>query len=114
MSLNIDWAHFHHLSEHHREVAGLVAQGLGEQALDRLLGSPHEQHVAQLEQFEAFVLGQRRAVSEAQGHAAAESVTQTQDELRHEQARSEALKGLLGCSLPSRISRGPFGWTRPS
>ena len=91
MSLNIDWAHFPHLSEHHREVAGLMAQGLGEQALARLLGSPPEQHVAQLEQFEAFVLGQRRAASEAQSHAAAESVTQTQDELRHEQARSEAL-----------------------
>ena len=91
MSLNIDWAHFPHLSEHHREVAGLMAQGLGEQALARLLGSPPEQHVAQLEQFEAFVLGQRRAASEAQSHAAAESVTQTQDELRHEQAPSEAL-----------------------
>ena len=65
MSLNIDWAHFPHLSEHHREVAGLMTLGLGEQALARLLGSPPEQHVAQLEQFEAFVLGQRRAASEA-------------------------------------------------
>ena len=47
-----------------------MAQGLGEQALAKLQG----------EQFEAFVLGQRRAASEAQGHAAAESVTQTQDD----------------------------------
>ena len=60
-----------------------MVQGLGEQALARLLGSPPEQHVAQLEQFEAFVLGQRRAASEVQGHAAAETVTQTQDDPRH-------------------------------
>ena len=67
-----------------------MAQGLGEQALDRLLSSPHEQHVAQWEQFEAFVLGQRSVASEAQSHGAADSVTQTQEELRCEQARSEA------------------------
>ena len=65
-----------------------MAQGLSEQALARLLENPLEQHVAQLEQFEAFVLGQRGVASKAQNHAAAESVTQTQDELRHEQARS--------------------------
>ena len=68
-----------------------MAQGLGEQALDRLLSSPPEQHVAQLEQFETFVLGQRRVASEAQRHAAAESVIKTQNELRREHARSEAL-----------------------
>ena len=48
MSLNIDWAHFPHLSERHREVAELLAQGLGQQALAYLLGCPPEQHVAQL------------------------------------------------------------------
>ena len=68
-----------------------MAQGLSEQAVPRLLGNPLEQHVAQLEQFEAFVLGKRWAASEAQSHAEGESVTQTQDELRHEQAWSEAL-----------------------
>ena len=52
---------------------------------------PPEQHIALLEQFEAFVLGQRRVVSEAQNHVTAEDVTQTQDELRREQARNEAL-----------------------
>ena len=91
-----------------------MAQGLGEQALARLLGSPPEQHVAQLEQFEAFVLGQRRAASEAQSHAAAESVTQTQDELRLSRLGARLSTGLLRCSLPGRMSRGPFGWTRPS
>ena len=77
MSLNIDWAHFPHYSEHHREVAEHLAQGLGEKALARLLSSLSEQHVAQLEQFKTFVLGQRRVASEAQSHAAAESVAQT-------------------------------------
>ena len=71
MSLNIDLAHFPHLSEHHREVAEQLAQGLGQQALANLLGCPPEQHIAQLEQFEAFVLGQRKVASEAQSHAAA-------------------------------------------
>ena len=68
-----------------------MAKGLGEQALVRLQNSPPEQYVAQLEQFESFVLGQRWVASEAQSHATAESITQTQDELRREQARSEAL-----------------------
>ena len=81
MSLNIDSAHFPQLFEHHREVAEHLAQGLGEQALASLLGCPPEQHIAQLEQFEAFVLGQRRVASEAQNHATAKSVTQIQDEL---------------------------------
>ena len=90
MSLNIDWAHFPHLFEHHQEVAELLAQGLGKQALDSLLGCPLS-NIAQLRQFEKFVLGQRRDASEAQNNAATESVTQTRDELRREQARSEAL-----------------------
>ena len=58
-----------------------MAQGLGEQALADLLGRPPEQHVVQLEQFEAFVLGQRRNASEAHENAAAESIHQTQDEI---------------------------------
>ena len=91
MSLNIDWAHFPHLSEHHREVAEHLAQRLGQQALTNRLGCPPKQHFSQLEQFEAFVLGQRNVASEAQSHATAETVTQTQDELRREQARNEAL-----------------------
>ena len=37
------------------------------------------------------MLGQRRFASKAQSHATAESVTQTQNELRREQARSEEL-----------------------
>ena len=86
MSLNIDWAHFPHLSEHYGKVAEHLAQGLGEQALANLFGCPPERHIAQLEQFEAFVLGQRRVASEALSHATAESVTQTQDELTREQA----------------------------
>ena len=68
MSLNIDWAQFPHLSEHHREVEEQMAQGLGEQALASLLGCPPGQHVPQLEQFEKFVLGQRMAASEALSH----------------------------------------------
>ena len=96
MSLNIDWTHFPHLSEHYQEVAEHLAQGLGEQALARLLSSPPEQHVAQLEQFEAIVPGQHRVASEAESHAAAESVTLTRDELRREQARSEALNRTVG------------------
>ena len=91
LSLNIDWAQFPHLSKHHREVAEHLAQGLGEQALANLLGCPPEQHVAQLEQFEAFVLGQRMDASEAHSYAAAESIQKTQDELKREQARNEAL-----------------------
>ena len=79
MSLNIGWAHFSHLPEHHRVVAEHLAQEIGKESLARLLSSPPQQHVAQLEKFEAFVLGQRRVASEAQSHAAAESVTQTQD-----------------------------------
>ena len=94
MSLNIDWAHFPHLSDHHREVAEHLAQGLGEQALASLLGCPPEQHIAQLERFEALVLGQRRVASESQSHAAAESVTQTQDELRREQALNRTVEML--------------------
>ena len=68
-----------------------MAQGLGEQALADLLNCPPEQHVARLEQFEAFVLGQRKNASEVHEHAVAESVNQTQDELLREQARNEAL-----------------------
>ena len=59
--------------------------------MTRLLCSPPEQHVAQLEQFEAFVLGQRMAASEAYSYAAAEDVLKTPDELRLEQASNEAL-----------------------
>ena len=55
------------------------------------MGCPPEQHVAQLEQFKAFVLGQRRSASEAHSHATAESIHKTQDELLREQARNEAL-----------------------
>lgn len=91
MNLNFDWVDFPHLSKRHRELAEHLAQGLGDQALANLLQSPPETHVAQLEQFETFVLGQRRDASEAQNNAATESVTQTRDELRREQARSEAL-----------------------
>ncbi|CAI5702379.1 unnamed protein product [Peronospora effusa] len=47
-----------------RKLAEHMAQGLGEQALVNLLHCPPEQHVAQLEQYEAFVLGQRRNASE--------------------------------------------------
>ncbi|CAI5721552.1 unnamed protein product [Peronospora effusa] len=68
-----------------------MAQRLGEQVLVNLLHCPPEQHVAQLEQFEAFVLGQRRNVSEVNSQATADSITKTQDELRLEQARNEAL-----------------------
>ena len=92
MILNIDWAQFPHLSKHHRDVDEHMAQGLGEQALTSLSGCPPEQHIAQLKQFEAFVLGQQSVAFEAQSHASAEFITQTQDELRHEQARSKALQ----------------------
>ena len=68
MSLNMDWAGFPHLSQHQREVAEHMAQGLGEQALADLLNCPPEQHVARLEQFEAFVLGQRKNASEVHEH----------------------------------------------
>uniref|UniRef100_A0AAV1TGE8 Uncharacterized protein n=1 Tax=Peronospora matthiolae TaxID=2874970 RepID=A0AAV1TGE8_9STRA len=87
----MDWNDFSHLFQHHRELAEHLAQGLGEQALANLLSCPPEQHVAQLEKFEAFVLGQRRNASEVHGHAAAESISKTQDELMREQARNEAL-----------------------
>ena len=33
MSLSVNWALFHHLSQHQREVAEHMAQGLGDQAL---------------------------------------------------------------------------------
>ena len=68
-----------------------MAQGLGEQALVDFLARPPKQHVVQLEQFEAFVLGQRKNASEAHEHAAAESIHQTQDELLREQTRNERL-----------------------
>ena len=84
MVLNMDWSDFPHLSQHHRELAEHMAQGLGVQALVNLLHCPPEQ-------FEAFVLGQRRNASEVNSQATAESITKTQDELRLEQARNEAL-----------------------
>ena len=84
MSLNVDWAQFPHLSQHQREVAEHMAQGLGEQALANLLGWTPEQHVPQLEQFEKFVLGQRPATSEARSHEVAESIGKTHDELLRE------------------------------
>ncbi|CAI5714887.1 unnamed protein product [Peronospora farinosa] len=65
----MDWSDFPHLSQHHRELAEHMAQGLGEQALVNLLHCPPEQHVARLEQFEAFVFGQRRNASEARNEA---------------------------------------------
>ena len=65
-----------------------MAQGLGKQALVSLLHCPPEQHVAQLEQFEAFVLIQRRNASEVNSQATADSINKTQDELRLEQARN--------------------------
>ncbi|CAI5704050.1 unnamed protein product [Peronospora effusa] len=55
-----------------------------------LLNFPPEQHVAQLEQFEAFVLRQRRNASE-NSQATPESINMTQDELLREQAWNEAL-----------------------
>ena len=82
---------FPHLSQHHREVAEHSVQGLGEQDLSNLLKCSPEQHVDQLEQFEAFVLGQRRNASEVNSQATAESINKTQNELRLEQARNEAL-----------------------
>ena len=111
MVLNMDWSDFPHLSQHHRELAEHMAQGLGEQALVNLLHCPPEQHVAQLEQFEAFVLGHRRNASEVNSQATAESITKTQDELRLEQARNEALNRSVRRSLPGLLNRGPFGWT---
>ena len=91
MPINIDWEHFPHLSEHHREVVAQYAQGLGEQALASLLSSPAETHIVQLEQFESFVVGQRYDASEARSQAVGESIKETRNELLREQARSEAL-----------------------
>ena len=48
----------YYIAKHHRKVAEHMALEHGEQALDSLLGCSSEQHVAQLEQLEAFVLGQ--------------------------------------------------------
>ena len=56
-AINVDWSLLPHLSEYHREVAEHMAQGLGHQSLANILGGPPEQHIAQLEQLEAFVLG---------------------------------------------------------
>ena len=95
MSLNIDWAHFPHLSEHNREVAEHLAQGLGRQALGNLLEGPPETHVAQLDQFESFVLGQQRVASESQSQAVEDSISKTRDELLREQARNEALNRMV-------------------
>lgn len=90
-AINVDWSLLPHLSEHHREVAEHTAQGLGYQALANLLGGPPDQYVVQLEQFEAFALGQRRDASEAQSQTAAESIQKTQKELLRERARNETL-----------------------
>ncbi|CAI5715589.1 unnamed protein product [Peronospora farinosa] len=68
-----------------------MVQGLGEQALVNLLHCPPEQHVAQLEQFEAFVLGQRRNASEVNSQATDEFTNKIKDELLREQARNKAL-----------------------
>ena len=97
-----------HLSAHQREVAEKLARGLGKQALTSLLALPADQPVVQLEKFEAFVLGQRQAASEANAQAVKESVRKTQDELLHQQARIEVLNktGLL--------RRGPSEWILPS
>ena len=112
MVLNMDWSDFPHLYQHHWELAEHMAQGLGEQALVNLLHCPPEQHVAQLEQFEAFVLGQRRNTSEVNSQATAESITKTQDELRLEQARNEALNR-IGETLSARSNQPRPIWMDP-
>ncbi|CAI5701409.1 unnamed protein product [Peronospora effusa] len=111
MVLNMDWSESLHLIQHHRELAEHMAKGLGEQALVNLLHCPPEQHVAQLEQFEAFVLGQRRNASEVNSQATTES-TKTQDEvLRGASSERGARHELLRRSLPGLLNRGPLGWT---
>ena len=73
----MDWSDFPYLSRHHSELAEHMAQGLCEQALTNLLHCPPEQHVAQLEQFEAFVLGQRKNTSELNSQAMDESINKS-------------------------------------
>ena len=68
-----------------------MAQGIVEQALANLLNGPPEQHVAGLERFEAFVLGQRHSASEVRSQQTEESIYEAHDELLREQGRSEAL-----------------------
>ncbi|CAI5714552.1 unnamed protein product [Peronospora effusa] len=116
----MDWMEFPHLSQHHRQLEEYMAQGLDEQALVNLLHCTPEQHVAQLEQFEAFVLGQRRNASEANSQATAESINKTQDELKLEQARNEALNRTVGTlsarpnqPRPIRMDPPKFDGTTP-
>ena len=111
MVLNMDWSDFPHLSQHHRELAEYMAQELGEQALINLVHCPPEQHVAQLEQLEAFVLGQRRNASEVPAKLLLSPSIRLIMSLglsRHVMTRSTEL---LRRSLPGLLNRGPFGWT---
>ena len=57
MSLDVGWDQFYHLSQHQRDVAEHMTQGLDDQALANMLSCSPEQHVPQLEQFKKFVLG---------------------------------------------------------
>ena len=73
-----------------------------------------------MEQFEAFVLGQRKNASEVHDHAVSESVNQTQDELLREQARNErlnrtveALSARSNPPRPIRMDPPKFDGTAP-
>lgn len=68
-----------------------MAQRLDHQALVNVLRSPPEQHITQLEQFETFMLGQRRDASEADSPIVAEFIQKTQEVLLRERDQNEAL-----------------------
>ena len=94
----MDWSAYPHLSEHHRELAEALANGLGPQALAEALACPPEQQVARLEQFHAFVLQQRAKASEratAQTNELAVAVSKTQEQLAAVQAQNATLTRLV-------------------
>uniref|UniRef100_M4BDT6 Retrotransposon gag domain-containing protein n=1 Tax=Hyaloperonospora arabidopsidis (strain Emoy2) TaxID=559515 RepID=M4BDT6_HYAAE len=90
-----------------------MAQGLGDPALANFLSCPPEQHVPQMEQFEKFVLGHRMSASEARSHEVVESISNTHDELLHEQARNEALNRTAETLSARSIQLRPIGMETP-
>ena len=54
-SMAFDYGVYPQLTHHHRELAEVMAAGLGEQARAEALAGPPEQQIARLEQFEVFV-----------------------------------------------------------
>ena len=88
------------------------AQGLIEQALADLLGRSPEQYFAQFEQFDAFVLRQRKKTRPRHMDMLQLRLCIRQRKIFcSSRLVIRRLTELLSRSLPGLIIRGPLGWT---